>query len=314
MASSVEDAFSSGGASCIEQIKATGGYDAVVGFDYNFLSDIGATSGPSFANFLNTVAACGATLDVEAHSEGGPVVMSGIIQASSQAQSSLRNLIGLGPPWQGTPMASVGVDTLGAVNFVTALLSASLHSNLAAIIGSVPILGTTISDWEAGAFIPQLAPNSTYLGTIQGTTLHDKVPNLTMITACGNAPIGGTRFRQWLSIINGNTSDGFIGLTSCQAGGSSANVFTYTNVQYLPPYAANHINLACDSKLYTDVGTLVRMINACSPADQTAHNNACFAQYSIQSVCSTGTLIQQSECVNAAIHTYETCLSYCTPP
>jgi Bacterial Ig-like domain (group 2) len=318
--SSVSGAFSSGGPSCVNQIKANGGYDSVVGYEYDWTRDIGGVSGASFASFLNTLAMCSATIDIEAHSAGGPVVVSGILQASSQAQGSLRYLVGMGNPFLGSLYGDVAVGLQHVVPFVNLLLSGVLHH--AVNVGSVPIAGKTIAEWRSAPSAAQLALfNNTFLPSIQGTQLHNKAPGLTVLTVCGNAlsPLDGPRVKQWLQKNVGidTASDGIVGVTSCQAGGPSANVFTNANVQYLPPYPNWHTQLECAvSKLQTDVGTFVNMVNACNPVDQTAHNNTCFAQYNNQiAVCNAlPTLIQQGDCVNAAIHTYETCISYCTPP
>lgn len=213
------------------------------------------------------------------------------------------------------------------VPFVNLLLSGVWHH--AVNIGSVSIAGKTIDDWRNAAIAPQMLPNSTFLASLQGTSLHDKAPGLTILTGSGRSPsiLDGPRVQQWVrnnigNIEPGGTSDGVVGVNSSQAGGPTANVFTNSNVQYLPLYPYWHTQLECgptglgDGKLQTDVGSFVNMINACSLADQTAHNNACLGQYSNQTAfCSTlPTLIQQGDCVNAAIKTYQTCISYCTPP
>src|SRR5260370_24643597 len=106
---------------------------------------------------------CGATLDIEAHSQGGIVAAYGITQASSQAQSSLRYFIPVGSPLNGTPLASIGVDVLGVVPFITALLSGSATDKAQAIIGSVPILGTTLAACKPRQFPLQIAPPSALL-------------------------------------------------------------------------------------------------------------------------------------------------------
>jgi hypothetical protein len=233
LGSSLEQAFSDTApdgtlASCVNPIKQAGNYAQVVGFDYDFTSDIAKNSGPLFASFLNTLAACGDQIDVEAHSEGGPVAAYGIIQAQPKAQGLIKNFIGLGNPWNGTPLADPGVTIQGFEPLLTALLNLGLNNR-----SLFSVEGATIQSWLTGLFAHQLQPPGSPLSNPGGLdaiqqTLGQKAQHLNMILACGIQPrIGdGTRVFTMLSSLFrspiGTPNDGLVGLNSCQGLANSA--------------------------------------------------------------------------------------------
>lgn len=271
MGSSVEQAFSDKGpdgaaVSCVNPIKQAGNYAQVVGFDYDFTSDIAKNSGPSFANFLNTLAACGDQIDIDAHSEGGPVAAYGITQAQTQAQGLIKNFIGLGNPWNGTPLANVRVIIPGFEPLPTALLNLPLSD--------LSFKGATIQSWLTGPFAPQLlTPGSPLsdpgvLDTIQ-QTLGQRAPHLSMILACGTQPRFNDLTRLATVVASlfgspiGTPNDGLVGLNSCQglapsaATGNPESVFAGITPQLLMPYALSHVQLPCNPGVIAAVGKAV---------------------------------------------------------
>lgn len=241
--------------SCVNQIKKYGKYDQVVGFDYDWASDIATQSGPSFASFLNTLAACGNQIDVEAHSEGGPVAAYGITQAQSQTQSLINNFVGLGNPWNGTAAANNLVSARGYVPLHTILLNLSSSS--------IKFLPTTLLGLLNGPYATQLQPpaSSTTPGLLNSIqqNLGSKAPQLRMILACGTRP-GIFTTNRLVSVVGGllgTSNDGVIPLASCQATGPAGNVFTGLKPQLLVPYSLGHTQLTCDPHVIADVGSAV---------------------------------------------------------
>jgi hypothetical protein len=283
MASSVEDAYGNDGKMvtvngipdyCVNQIKNAAGtngsgqpiYGQVVGFDYDWTTDIGTGSGASFATFLNTLAACGNSIDIEAHSEGGPVAASGVTQASPATQALITNFVGLGNPWAGTPTASGGAAVQGFVPFTTMMMNPMLVP-AGVIANFVPLIqGRTIEDVLNSPFMPQLQPGSTLLTGIQ-QGLGPSAPNLKMTLACGTQPQGlQLRLTNALGLLfdaadpGFPANDGIISLASCQGTGPSGtgNIFTGLTPNRLVPYADSHTQLACDHNVILDVGKAVQ--------------------------------------------------------
>src|ERR1035437_7853796 len=61
----------------------------------------------ALAAFLNKLAQCpGVSLDIEAHSEGVPVSLSALIEATTTTRQSISRVIAIGGPIMGTPMAN----------------------------------------------------------------------------------------------------------------------------------------------------------------------------------------------------------------
>jgi len=287
MASSVEDAYGNNGNLvsvngndpdyCVNQIKNAAGkndsgdpyYGQVVGFDYDWTD--AAAAGAQFATFLDTLAACGNNIDIEAHSEGGPVAATGVTLAGSAARNLITNFIGLGNPWDGTPAASAAGATQGFSPFTTVLMN-SLLIGPGIVAQYVPFLeGVTIQTALSSPFVQQLEPNSTFLDQIQ-QNLGPKAPNMKMTLACGNAPSGlklratqamGTLFSS--SDGGFSSNDGIVSVPSCKGMGptGTGNVFTGITPDVLAPYALSHTQLACDPKVIEDVGN---KIHGVSPA------------------------------------------------
>lgn len=296
MSSSIEDAYGNDGNNvtiggkgdlCVNQInnQGPGGsplYGQVVGFDYDWTTDINSGSGAALASFLDKLGACGYTIDVEAHSEGGPVAASGIMQVDSTTQPLINNLVGLGNPWDGTPTASGAAAINGVVPFTT-LLANPLLAPVGVIEGFVPLIqGRTAQSVLNSPFLPQLQPGSSLLTGIQNG-LAAKAPNMKMTLACGTQPNGiQLRVTEALGVIFDNAdstfpaNDGIIGLPSCQGTGptGTGNIFTGLNPRLLPPFALSHTQLACDPGVIQAVGKAVQSTAGQSGASLAASPNS----------------------------------------
>jgi hypothetical protein len=105
MASSVEQAFPAAGG-CAGTIQGNGGYNAVVGFNYDWQHQSIDDAGQQLATFLDQLSQCNGgvgQIDVEAHSEGVAVTIS----AGGLAKTAnISNFVSLGGPILGTPVAS----------------------------------------------------------------------------------------------------------------------------------------------------------------------------------------------------------------
>jgi hypothetical protein len=289
MGSSVEEAFGPNNVSvngtsdyCVNQIVKAAGTDAagnalygqVAGFDYNWTTDIASGSGAAFANFLNTLAAnCpNNPIDIEAHSEGGPVAAEGIMQASTKAQGLITNFVGLGNPWLGTPAASATLLTAGFIPYTTLLMNPYLVAAGTAAADYAPIIqGMTISQVLSAPFMPELQPDSSLLtGITAGSSTQKSLgacaPNLKMTLACGTNPdiLGvGTRVANAFSTLYGGPNDGIIPISSCQAMGAKGNQFAglKDDPNLLGPYDLSHTQLECTPQVIQDVGEAVNPVS-----------------------------------------------------
>jgi hypothetical protein len=286
MASSVEGAYDNDGKQvtingkpdyCVNQIKNLAGtnasgqptYGQVVGFDYDWTTDIGTGSGAAFASFLNQLATtCKNQIDIEAHSEGGPVAASGVLQASPNTQALITNFVGLGNPWAGTPTASGATTVQGYIPFTTMLMNPLLVAPglIAQYLPLSQLQGRTIASVLNAPFLPQLAPGSPLLTGIQ-RGLGPSAANLKMTLACGNQPQGvqlrvTDAFGNLFSAADDGfpANDGIISLPSCQGAGptGTGNVFTGLTPNLLAPYALSHTQLACDPQVIQDVAKAVQ--------------------------------------------------------
>lgn len=288
MGSSVEDAYGNNGNKvtigddtdyCVNQIVKAAGTDSdgnatygqVVGFDYDWTNDIGTSSGKSFANFLNTLAACGDPIDIEAHSEGGPVAAEGVYQASAEAQALIGNFVGLGNPWMGTPSATAASTPQGYIPIGTILMS--LNPILTPILGAAVVNSVSINDKSViqlteSSFLQELQPGSQLLQQIQNG-LGAKVPKMKMTLACGNnASFGdGTRVLQALALLYSTPNDGIIPVSSCQATGPNGNAMAGLNQKpnLIPVTSLSHTQLECDPNVIQAVGKSVQNTEQAAP-------------------------------------------------
>jgi pimeloyl-ACP methyl ester carboxylesterase len=309
MNSSVEEAYGNNGQNvtvngtndyCVNQIQKAAGenssgqptyYSQVVGFDYDWKNYI-ENSGLSFANFLNTLAACGNKIDVEAHSEGGLVAAYGITQASTTTKNLISNFIGLGNPWTGTLAASGAVTLGGFIPYSTVSMgSIGFYAGAIAEYVPLPILhGITLQDFLNAQSLPEMQPDS-WLETYIQQHLGPSAPNLKMTLACGYQPTFGygTRVAEAIGGLLGTASDGVVPLNSCKGAGPTGNVFTGL-APYPLTYDLSHIELACNNQVIHDVGQLVQGLQ---PATQNgvcgSSNGGSFTTAPTTNLCSQGT-------------------------
>ncbi|HTX60283.1 MAG TPA: hypothetical protein VMH02_11495 [Verrucomicrobiae bacterium] len=100
--SDVESTFT-----CAQSIASAGGYQQVLGFDYDY-SEPPSVEGPLLAAFLNSLAADGVTsLDVEAHSYGSVIAYAALPSVSA----GVSHVVTLGGPLplRGDPLADAGL-------------------------------------------------------------------------------------------------------------------------------------------------------------------------------------------------------------
>src|SRR6185436_19778532 len=268
--SKVEEAFGdckNGAGSAAEQIRKAGGYEQVIGFDYNWTKGL-AANGKNLADFLNSLKAAGlVTVDLEGHSEGVPVLLS----AACQTHVTLGNVAMLGGPIMGTPAASVASALQGGINALETVLL-NLYG-----ASAPPVL--TLGGILNGQFAPDLQPGNTgTLAAIRGcvaSKMTDSTSNLgntKLIAAAGydsenELRIGvlGTVFK-FFGLFGSEPFDGIVGLYSALGVGSGLNITR------LSPYGLSHTRLECDSNVIRDVGRQVSGSGGCaytiSPTNQ----------------------------------------------
>lgn len=158
MLSSTEDAF--GDRNTVENIRRAGGYDKVLGFNYDWSKGVDE-NGAALSSFLTSLKSAGLqNVDIEAHSEGGPVTLSALCRNND---ISIGNVVMLGSPVTGTPAADLGSATqiAGSVNpLATVLLN--LPSRY------LPPGGQTAQQLLAGQFATDLRPGSNALNYNNG--------------------------------------------------------------------------------------------------------------------------------------------------
>ncbi|MBI4218555.1 MAG: hypothetical protein HY682_00320 [Chloroflexi bacterium] len=178
MMSSVENAFPN--RACIDGIVQRGGYDQVVGFNYDWTQGL-EESGQQLAGFLDQLKQAGIQeVDIEAHSEGVPVTLSAYAKTGMSAQ----NLVLLGGPIMGTPAASRGLLLQYQLSSLlpTTLLNWALPNPVPALQGRGD---TTLSDAVSGKFTSDLREDSETLSYIRGAVAQkmDRPGNDTKIVA-----------------------------------------------------------------------------------------------------------------------------------
>lgn len=192
MASSVDNAWGASAAA----IKAEGKYDQVVGFNYDWTQPIN-DSGDQLSAFLERLAIAGVTsVDIEAHSEGGPVSLSGAaMNAVSDHPIEVNNMVLLGSPIMGTPAAAEG------------LAAATLLMGPLAVMGMAPV-AATLAELAQRGFAQDLASGSEVLRQIRDDFAANR-PDTEVYVAAGKSPKSG-----WLSWLLGGDNDTIIPVDS----------------------------------------------------------------------------------------------------
>jgi len=109
--STVENAFGFGIENCVNEIMSRGGYQQVIGFNYDFAGKRIDENGQLFADFLNSLQEqCGPTaqVDILAHSLG----TLNALYAASRTNLKINNMILEGGPLDGTPAATTAARLL----------------------------------------------------------------------------------------------------------------------------------------------------------------------------------------------------------
>jgi len=275
MLSSVENAYD---AATIKKLMAAGGYQQVVGFDYDWTDGIDV-SGLKLAFFLHSLHAAGlASADMEAHSEGVAVTLSAACQ---DADLPIGNIAMLGGPIMGTPAASLsGAGKIAGLLANFSPLGTTLLNLPAAQFlppGRVPP-GKTFQDILNGQFAPDLAPNSAALANDRQCVINQMANSgsplsaTKLITACGYTPFAGmapaTIPGLLMSYLFPDGSDGIIPPDSAGAVGAGFN-------------PARHSQLACYPLTHTELTGNTDVIN-----DVALHLNGAPSAYTLTTTAS----------------------------
>jgi pimeloyl-ACP methyl ester carboxylesterase len=214
---------------CAAAIMVAGGYEQVVGFNYDW-TQAASTNGSSLANFLNTLQTAGLSqIDIEAHSYGGLTVLSG----ASQSTLQINNVILEGSPISGTPAA--GLAQSGIVPWATTFFNMPMVGNV------FPSTVKTLNDISNGAFLSSLLAGVTSQ-IPQYLTNH---PETEFIRVVGTDSSMTPLFLNTL-VFNGTPNDGVVGATSL-----SAPSLPGPQTMSFP---LKHTELECDSNVIQAVG------------------------------------------------------------
>ena len=234
MTSSVEEAFGSE-FGCVAAIKMAGQYGQVLGFDYNWTQHLDS-SGQQLGTFLDCLASKGFTnVDIEAHSEGVPVALA----AAGHSTLSLNNMVLLGGPINGTPIAN-------SQSFLNTAFANSLPR-----FGCVG--GARLSDALGGDFVGEMKPDSPQLALIRSNfNIRAQHPN---VFAVGGTQEPFSVTAPAFNLVAGRSfdiTDGVIPISSALGEGSGL-----TRLTSLGGFPVSHIHLECDNNVIQAVGAHV---------------------------------------------------------
>jgi len=262
MFSSVENAF--GDASAVNAIKEKGGYQQVLGFDYDWTQGID-TSGNQLERFLYLLYEDGLkSVDIEAHSEGVSVALSAACQ---DYFLPIGNLVMLGGPIMGTPLAAKGVDVqlaggvveeLPFLPLLTLLMNVPYPQSLSP--GIVPP-GETVDDILNGQFATDLVPGSSLLASDRQCVVNNManssspLASTRLITVCGEVPFAFLSpstplVGAYVAQLFPHGFDGLIGTESASGDGAG---FDPTRTVRLGCYHLKHTQLEADPTVISDV-------------------------------------------------------------
>ena len=210
MLSTVDKAFGES----IAKIMAEGHYDQVVGFNYDWTQHIN-DSGDQLSAFLERLRIAGITsVDIEAHSEGGPVSLSGAARNSqSDHPIEIDHMVLLGSPIMGTPAGWEGI-AIGTMLMGTA---AALGHASAAV---------SLAELLQRGFAQDLASGSSILSGIRDDFATSR-PNTDVYVAAGNNPwdsragTGMAIFTSPVFDVLNEPHDSIVGVSSALANGWS---------------------------------------------------------------------------------------------
>jgi hypothetical protein len=228
--------------STIQNIKESGGYDSVVGYDYDWTNAID-TSGAYVAAFLNTLAQCSgvASIDIEAHSEGVAVTLSALTDVSASTRQKIPHVIAVAGPIMGTPMAN------------TADLAGYLASQPGAVVAfglASQGLAYVLSQPFVADLVVSVPGDNSKLDIIRRTVSPYSSANAPQIfVVAGDDPGSMQVFADMMALNGVNFSDGFIPLSSALAFQNNSSNLPVLKVYPLPPFPGNHIQLIGNSSL-----------------------------------------------------------------
>ena len=226
--------------STIQNIKMSGGYNSVVGYDYDWTNAID-TSGAYVAAFLNTLAQCSgvASIDIEAHSEGVAVALSALTDVSASTRQKMPRVIAVAGPIMGTPMANTA-DLAGYLaSQPGAVVAFGLASRGLAYVLSQPFVAD---------LVVSVPGDNSKLDIIRRTVSPYSVGNAPQIFAVAGDDPGSMQVFADMMALNGvNFSDGFIPLASALAFQNNSSNLPVLKVYPLPPFPGNHIQLIGNS-------------------------------------------------------------------
>ncbi len=235
----VDQAFGDCGAGSFDatsQIMKAGGYTQAIGLDYNWTQNVDL-SGQQLAAFLRATGL--KHFDLEGHSMGGAVVLSGASYITEPALQ-IDKIVTLGGAGEGTPVAAV------APAIATFLLISPATQALALVGGQIP----TLVDLITSPGIKDLNLNSPALVAIQNRYNGNATrQSTTILTVAGTVPILGSEI--FKPLFPSEQYDGLIGVLE-------ANLTGRAHTAPVGNYAVNHTELECSDPVIGDVGKLVK--------------------------------------------------------
>jgi pimeloyl-ACP methyl ester carboxylesterase len=268
--STVENAFPNGD-SCVNNIATANGCTQIIGFNYRWWQPI-LTSGMDLSDFLQQLGL--QNLLIEAHSLGGPVVLSALSQPGAKA-TNVRHLVTLGSPLTGTPASNK------AENIISTLANLPTQA-----FGLRPAF-QSVQDFVSQSFMPDVATNSPVLANVRAaaTTNH---PSMQVVPVAGSGgslldvtdPLVNSEIARLIastvtpvwekallsqglsatkSLLNGwmfgsQQQDGVVNDPSALAVDSGLN-FNGGTAQTFP---VSHTHLECDPRVISAVGKAVK--------------------------------------------------------
>ncbi len=257
MLSRVEDAFSEG-SDCTSRIGTANGCEQVVGFNYDWTKGIN-DSGASLAAFLDSLATTYGITNavVEAHSEGGPVAVSGLAQTQSGIQ--VNNLVTLGSPLTGTTAADKGEQVLAwlAYNTVSSTCPGALKLRQVPDSLAMPLRKAI---GMAAPFLRDLTTTSGTSGNLaRARDQLNQNHRETAVTAV--AGTGGSLLPEWTGTDIRSLWNGWLFDSSQQDsivnGPSARGENSGLNVKNALTFALEHTALECDERVIRAVGLSV---------------------------------------------------------
>jgi hypothetical protein len=230
--STIEEAY--GG--CVDQIMSAGGYEQVIGFNYDWTKRPAAT-GKQLAAFLDTLKTAGlAEADIEAHSFGTITALAAV----SRTGLTVPHMVLEGGPLNGTPLAE-------HPNYIS-LMAYYLN-------GVNKLTYRTLDTLFASGLLDDLAPGSSVLSGIKSDakTIHPETEFIKVVgQTCTDLPdvIQRDMYGGSLLVNTANSNDCFIPATS--AAGSD---LPGPPAMYFP---LQHDKIECDPEVIQNVGIALR--------------------------------------------------------